>query len=105
MAFEHRQARIEGGEGILEDHAHVDAARPQLRLAGRREIDAFRAVATIIADRPAGRLVDAQDGAAERGLAAARFADEADRLAFAHAELDAVDRLDSPRDASKQPPF
>ena len=35
-----------------------------------------------------------QDGEAERGLAGTGFADHAERLAFAHVDADAVDRLD-----------
>ena len=35
-----------------------------------------------------------QDREAERGLAGARFADDAERLALAHLDADAVDRLD-----------
>ena len=35
-----------------------------------------------------------QDGEAERGLAGAGFADDAERLALAHLDADAVDRLD-----------
>ena len=42
----------------------------------------------------AGRLVEAQDGAAHGRLAATRFADQAERLAAANLERDAVDGLD-----------
>ena len=82
-------------ERVLEDHADVAAvgasapASPASRGRRRR-----LAVAAAIEDRAAGRLVDAQDA---RGrvvdLAAAGLADEAERLAVAHAKLDAVDGL------------
>ena len=42
---------------------------------------------------PGGRLVQAHEAAPERRLAAAGLADEAERLARAHLEADAVDRL------------
>src|SRR5215218_7076315 len=41
-----------------------------------------------------GRLVEAQNRAADRRLAAARLADQAERLAAADLERDAVDGLD-----------
>ena len=44
-------------------------------------------------DRAAGRLVEAQDRPADRRLAAARLADEAERLAALDRQRDAVDRL------------
>ena len=44
-------------------------------------------------DRPARRLVEAHEQAAEGRLAAARLADHAERLAPAHLERDAVDRV------------
>ena len=40
---------------------------------------------------PAGRLVEADDAAPERRLAAARLADEAERLAARDRQVDAVD--------------
>ena len=42
-------------------------------------------------DLARGRLVEADDAAAERGLAAARLADEAERLAARDREVDAID--------------
>ena len=44
-------------------------------------------------DLARGRLEQADQRAAERRLAAARLADEADRLAAEDVEVDAVDRL------------
>jgi hypothetical protein len=57
----------------------------------RQAVDA----AAEIGDRPF-RADEPQDGEAERRLARAGFADDADRLAFAHGERNAVDRLDVP---------
>jgi len=47
-------------------------------------------------DLAIGRLVDAHDGLAERGLAAARLADQPEDLARHQVERHAVDRPDRP---------
>ena len=52
-----------------------------------------REVAALEADRPAARD-EPQQRAAERRLAGAGFADDADRLAGPHREIDAVDGAD-----------
>jgi hypothetical protein len=70
-------ARIEGGERILEDHLHLEA-------------DPLLAA---VAKRASARGQDAGDHAAKRGLAAARFAHQADHFAFVHAERDVVHRV------------
>src|SRR5206468_11229466 len=49
-----------------------------------------------------GGLVQAQDGAAERGFAAARFADEAEGLALVDRERDAVDGTNDTLAAAEQ---
>ena len=43
-----------------------------------------------------GRFVDAHERAGERGLAAAAFADEAERLALADCQVDDIDRPQLP---------
>ena len=52
---------------------------------------------------PGGRLDQAQHQPAEGGLAAARFADHAQRLAGLQREVDAVDRAHRAADAAEQP--
>ena len=70
-----RHARIERGERVLEDDLHLPAVGPQLGLAQMRD------VAAVDPDAAAGRLDQPQDRAADRRLAAAGFADQAERLA------------------------
>src|ERR1043166_5254004 len=53
----------------------------------------MRDVRTVEADRSFGRLEQAQQQLADRRLAAAGFADEAQRLARLDRKADAVDRL------------
>src|SRR5207253_1043500 len=83
-----RVARIERGIWILEDHLHPPPYRMEVGLGRRRD------VVPLEYDAPACRLVEAQDGATERRLAAPGFADQADRLAAGDRERDTVDRLD-----------
>ncbi len=80
-------ARVERGERVLEHDLHRAAIRPQRGLAQRRDILAIES------DRAAGRLDQSQHGARYRRLAAAGFADQAERLAGAEREADAVDRM------------
>ena len=78
-------ARVERRERILEDDLHL---APQL--AQRR---ARRATSTSLPSNSTlarRRLDEAEDRAARRRLAAARFADEAERLAGRDVERDAV---------------
>ena len=56
--------------------------------------ESVRQVGALEEDLAAGRLDQAQDRPAERRLAAARLADEPDRLAAADREVDAVHGLD-----------
>src|SRR6266404_2632757 len=53
----------------------------------------MRDVAASEDDPPAGRVEEPHDAARERGLAAARFADDAQRLALVQRQGNAVDRL------------
>ena len=54
----------------------------------------LRDVLAVEDDAPAGRLDEAQQDAADRGLAAAGLADQAERLAAPDREADVVDRPD-----------
>src|SRR5262249_23006227 len=60
------------------------------QLALRQRLDRL----AVEEDLPRRRIGEAQDGAAERRLAAARLADEPEGLAGRDREVDAVDRLD-----------
>ena len=82
-----RHARAERAERVLEHDLHVAAERPH-----RLELQALDVLAEKH-DRAVGRD-QPQQRKAERGLAGAGFADDAERLALAHREADAVDRLD-----------
>jgi hypothetical protein len=73
----HAHARIQRGERVLEDHLHLEVGFPL----------------PAIADAAARRLENAGDHAAERRLAAARFADQPHDFAFLHEERDIVDRV------------
>ena len=77
-----RHPRVERRVRVLEDHLHVAAHRAQLALRQPRDVGAVER------DRAGARLEQAQDRAAERRLAAARFADEAERLAAPDLEID-----------------
>ena len=55
------------------------------------------------ADRAVGRLDQPQDGAADGGFAAAGLADQAERLALADREADAIDRQHVLGRAPKKP--
>src|SRR5690606_10155877 len=63
--------RVERRLRVLEDYLEARAQRPQ------RLFRQARYVLALEQDAPAGRPVEAQQGAAERGLAGARFADDA----------------------------
>ena len=80
----HAQARVEAGVGILEDHLDFQAGLARL---GRRHVGGAQAVD---ADLAAGRREQAGRDAAQRGLAAAGFADQADHFAGAHDQVHAV---------------
>ena len=85
MIAAHALARVQRRVGVLEDHLHVAPRRPQLRAAERGD------VAAVELDPPRGQLGEPQQRAPQRRLAAARLADEAERLARLHLERDAVD--------------
>ena len=83
-----RHARVERGVGVLEDDLHVAA-----RARAARRLPSARDVLALEPDLARGRLDQAQDAAPGRRLAAARLADEAERLAGCDLEADAVDRV------------
>ena len=83
-----RHPRVQARVRVLEDHLHPPAHPPQpLASSVVRSCPSNVIV-------PRGRRVEADDGAAGRALAAARLADEPERLAAAEREADAVDRPD-----------
>src|SRR6185436_13565730 len=84
----HVHARVQARVRILEDDLHLAAEGAHLRRAERED------VASVVHDAAVARLDQAEDEAAERALAAAALADEAERLAPADADGDAVDRAE-----------
>ena len=81
-----RESGIERAEGVLEDELHPRPERPE---PGRVELADL-----LVAERdpPLGGLDQAQHAAADRGLARAALADQAQRLAALERERDVVDR-------------
>ena len=84
----HAPARIERRVRVLEDHLQLAPVRPQLAVRERRDVVAAEA------QRAARRLEQPDEEPAERRLAAAGLADDAERLAAAHLERHAVDGVD-----------
>ena len=84
----HRHARIQRALRVLEHDLEAPAERGQRLARGRPDIGA---VEQHLARR---RPLQAHDGLAQRGLAAARFADDAQGLAAPDLEVDAVQRMD-----------
>ena len=83
----HPHARVQRGIGILEDHLHA-----QLVGAPFRARQALHRLAAIAQLARAGRQ-DARDDAAQRGLAAARLAHDANDLARHHIQVHAGHRV------------
>src|SRR5918995_5978605 len=80
-------ARIERGEGVLEDDLHAAPEGTEL---------AFAAVSDVLAvedDAARGRLVEPQDRAPDRRLAASRLTHQSERLAAPDLERHVVDGL------------
>src|SRR5207244_9762946 len=80
--------RVQRAVWVLEDHLEATAQRDQLAAVELGDIDA------VIEDLAGGRLFEPQDAAPHRRLAAAALANEAQGLAAADRQIDAVDRLD-----------
>ncbi len=76
-------ARVQRRDRVLEDHLHLRAQRAQVAAAERGQLGLAED------DLARGGLLDLDDGPSRRGLAAARLADEAERLPLAHREGDA----------------
>ena len=83
----HGHARVERGIGVLEDHLHP-AGEGAAGAAGGGDRGVLED------DLAGGGRVDAHDGAAEGGLAAAGLADEAEGLAAGDGEVDAADGVE-----------
>src|SRR5581483_5848208 len=79
-------AGIERGVGILEDHLHLLAHADHRLAVEPGEVHALEA------DLAGRRLVETQHQAAERGFAAARLADQPQRLAGLDVDGHVVDR-------------
>ncbi len=88
-------ARVQRRERILEHHLHI--ARHLAALVGRQRRD----VAPFQAQRAGARLMQAHQRAAQRRLAAARLADDAQHLAGPDLHAHAVDRA-QPRHLAPQ---
>ncbi len=80
----HPLAGVERRVGVLEDHLHLPPKR--LELSPPQPDD----LAPVEAHRARGRLEKLEDGAAQGGLPAAGFADQAERLALGDVEADPV---------------
>ena len=85
----HLPARIQARVRILEDHLHAPAHR-----APARALPRGAGVDAVEDDPAARRRVQADEQARDRALAAARFADQRQRLAALDREADVVDRMD-----------
>src|SRR3984885_9785046 len=83
-----RMARVERGHRVLENHLHAAPQRPHLELRQLRDVlPVEHDPARIDVDEPHER-------AAERRLARARFANDADGFAPAYPEVDAMQDFD-----------
>src|SRR5207302_7074081 len=81
----HAPARIQARVRILEDDLQASPVRTHGAGGQRREIGAFEPYFA------GGRLDQLQHRAPDRALARARFADEAQHLAFRDLETDVID--------------
>src|SRR5690606_303521 len=79
---------VQGSIRILEDHLYLPPDRLHLLLVISRDVLAIKE------DGSLGGLVELDDGAAGRGLAAAGFSDQAQGLALFDLEVDLVHCLD-----------
>jgi len=100
---EDRHARVQRAERVLEDHLDLRPQRPQRGALQRRQVH-HTTVGGAEQDLAAGRRHRSQDAARGGGLAAARLADQAERLALLYGEAHVVDRPhggnDAPAEAS-----
>ena len=84
----HGHPRVEGGVRVLEDDLELATNASHLFAVEARDVAAIRD------DRARSRLDQLQNRARQSRLPAARLADEPERLALLHLEIDAVDRMD-----------
>ena len=83
--------RVEGGRGLLKNQRDVRAAHAaQLMLRQSQQVSPAQGHRA--ADDAARGLHQAQDRQRRHGLAAARFTDQSERVAFANGKTHAVDR-------------
>src|SRR5690606_37227515 len=90
-----RHAGTERAMGILEDDLHLAPQRPHLLEGAPVDRLAEESDATLGRNEPHQRE-------AERGLARAGFADDAERLPAADGDVDPVDRLDVADNAAEE---
>ena len=90
-----REARVQRAERILEDDLHALAQRSAL--SDRELLD----LTPIKGHGARGGWLQAEGHSTERCLARARLADEAERFAACHCEVDAVDRANGERLANQ----
>ncbi|MPM69170.1 hypothetical protein SDC9_116114 [bioreactor metagenome] len=83
----HRHAGVQAGVGILEHDLHLPPVRKHVHMG-----DVF----PVVKNLAAGGFVEAQQGAARGGLAAAGFSHEAQGLALIDIEGHVVNSLDDP---------
>ena len=81
-------ARVQRGEGVLEDHLHLLAQGAHF-FAG-----IVGDVLTVEENTAGGRLNELEDGAPGGGLAAAGFAHDAEGLALLNGKADTVNRVE-----------
>jgi hypothetical protein len=84
----HAVPGIQRGEWILEDHLHAPTERAELGLTEVRDVLAVEE------DPASGRLVEPEDGAADRRFPAAGFAHQSERLAATDGQRDVIHRAD-----------
>ena len=95
---EDRESRIERGMRVLEDDLQALAVGVELALAERGEVVAARRA--VVDDLAVGGADELQDRLAQRGLAAAAFADKAEDLAAVDVDVHAIDGLHVADDAA-----
>ena len=94
--------RVERGVRVLEDHLEVGAQPAQLGAAHLGDAS-LAAVLRVVGDPAVRRRHQPEQRAAERGLAAAGLADQAEHLAALEGDGDAVDGLDAARLQAQHP--
>jgi hypothetical protein len=88
--FFHAHARVQRGKGVLKDDLHVAAKAAQLAAAGPDHVMAIEG------NCAGSGLDEAEKHASQSGLAAARFADEAQSFPLSDVERNTVHGADFP---------